>query len=82
MTHSIWLLFFGRHLNENKSNYLNIYWLLLTMSPFVRFFMRRPSIDRLKPLSESVEKPSLLCDRICLQNCFKKGIMLEPCPVS
>ena len=42
----------------------------------------RASIGYKGPLSESVEKPSLLCERICLQSCFKKGTMFEPCPVN
>ena len=49
------------------------------MSLIFRFFMQRPGIDmQIVHLSESAEKPSLLCDRIRSQNCFQNSEAIKP----
>ena len=41
--------------------------------------MQRPGIDRpIVYLSESAEKPSLLCDRLRSQNCFQNSEAIKP----
>ena len=41
--------------------------------------MQEPGIDRpIVNLSESAEKPSLLCDRLRSQNCFQNSEAVKP----
>ena len=71
---------FAVHLWESKS--ANIYFVCSSNTACWNesfFLMQRPGIYRpIVYLSESAEKPSLLCDRLRSQNCFQNSEAIKP----